>query len=99
MGRPLSSEPGLRNPNMLDEAPGGRFLGIYIQGEDIGQSDPRRAIPSTMRRDLTAHVEHGGEGLRPAVIEAFHRLAQAPSPAQKGVPNPKEQGQMASDAG
>ena len=40
MGRPLSSEPGLRNPNMLDEAPGGRFLGIYIQGEDIGQSDP-----------------------------------------------------------
>lgn len=52
-----------------------------------------------MRRDLAAHVEHGGEGLRPAVIEAFHRLAQAPSPAQKGVPDPKEQGQMASDAG
>lgn len=39
-GRPLSSEPGLRIPNMLDEAIGGRFLGIYIQGEDIVQSDP-----------------------------------------------------------
>ncbi len=39
-GRPLSSEPGLRIPNMLDEALGGRFMGIYIQGEDIVQSDP-----------------------------------------------------------
>jgi formate dehydrogenase subunit delta len=52
-----------------------------------------------MRRDLAAHIEHGAEGVKPAVIEAFHRLAQAPSPAQKGVPDPKEQGQMASDAG
>jgi formate dehydrogenase major subunit len=39
-GVPLSSEPGLRIPNMLDEAVGGRFKGIYIQGEDIAQSDP-----------------------------------------------------------
>jgi formate dehydrogenase major subunit len=39
-GAPLSSEPGLRIPNMLDEAIGGRFLGIYVQGEDIVQSDP-----------------------------------------------------------
>jgi formate dehydrogenase subunit delta len=52
-----------------------------------------------MRRDLAAHIEHGGEGLKPAVIEAFNRLAQTPSPALKGVPDPKEQGQMASDAG
>ncbi|WP_424136885.1 formate dehydrogenase subunit alpha [Roseomonas chloroacetimidivorans] len=39
-GVPLSSEPGLRIPNMLDQAVGGRFKGIYIQGEDIAQSDP-----------------------------------------------------------
>ncbi|MBP0446908.1 formate dehydrogenase subunit alpha [Roseomonas sp. SSH11] len=39
-GVPLSPEPGLRIPNMLDEAVGGRFKGIYIQGEDIAQSDP-----------------------------------------------------------
>src|SRR6201999_2073056 len=37
---PLESEPGLRIPNMLDAAVDGAFKGIYIQGEDIAQSDP-----------------------------------------------------------
>jgi formate dehydrogenase major subunit len=37
---PLSAEPGLRIPNMLDAAIDGTFLGLYIQGEDIAQSDP-----------------------------------------------------------
>jgi len=36
----LESEPGLRIPNMLDEAVTGSFKGLYIQGEDIAQSDP-----------------------------------------------------------
>ncbi len=36
----LSSEPGLRIPNMLDGAIDGSFKAIYIQGEDILQSDP-----------------------------------------------------------
>ena len=36
----LESEPGLRIPNMLDAAVEGSFKGIYIQGEDILQSDP-----------------------------------------------------------
>lgn len=36
----LSDEPGLRIPNMLDAAIDGTFRGIYIQGEDIAQSDP-----------------------------------------------------------
>ncbi len=39
-GRPLDDEPGLRIPNMLDAAVDGVFKGIYIQGEDILQSDP-----------------------------------------------------------
>ncbi|MFN3891537.1 MAG: formate dehydrogenase subunit alpha [Beijerinckiaceae bacterium] len=39
-GVSLSPEPGLRIPNMLDEAVEGRFKGLYIQGEDIAQSDP-----------------------------------------------------------
>jgi formate dehydrogenase major subunit len=39
-GVTLSAEPGLRIPNMLDEAVDGRFKGLYIQGEDIAQSDP-----------------------------------------------------------
>ena len=37
---PMQSEPGLRIPNMLDAAISGEFKGIYIQGEDIAQSDP-----------------------------------------------------------
>jgi formate dehydrogenase major subunit len=37
---PLDTEPGLRIPNMLDAALDGRFRGVYVQGEDILQSDP-----------------------------------------------------------
>jgi formate dehydrogenase major subunit len=36
----LEPEPGLRIPNMLDAALDGTFKGLYIQGEDILQSDP-----------------------------------------------------------
>jgi len=39
-GVALDKEPGLRIPNMLDAAVEGAFKGIYIQGEDILQSDP-----------------------------------------------------------
>jgi formate dehydrogenase major subunit len=39
-GTPLNAEPGLRIPNMLDAAIDGSFRAIYIQGEDILQSDP-----------------------------------------------------------
>ncbi|GJD95165.1 formate dehydrogenase subunit alpha [Methylobacterium iners] len=39
-GVPLNGDPGLRITNMLDEAVDGAFKGLYIQGEDIAQSDP-----------------------------------------------------------
>jgi formate dehydrogenase major subunit len=39
-GVPLSNEPGLRIPNMMDEAVEGSFKWLYVQGEDIAQSDP-----------------------------------------------------------
>ena len=39
-GVEIDNEPGLRIPNMLDAAVEGTFKGIYIQGEDILQSDP-----------------------------------------------------------
>jgi len=39
-GVPLEKEPGLRINNMLDAAVDGTFRGLYIQGEDILQSDP-----------------------------------------------------------
>ncbi|MBN8998172.1 MAG: molybdopterin-dependent oxidoreductase, partial [Rhizobiales bacterium] len=39
-GVALGNEPGLRIPNMFDAALDGSFLGLYVQGEDIVQSDP-----------------------------------------------------------
>jgi formate dehydrogenase major subunit len=39
-GVALDKEPGLRIPNMFDAAVEGTFRGLYVQGEDILQSDP-----------------------------------------------------------
>ena len=54
----LESEPGLRIPNMLDAAIEGSFKGLYIQGEDIVQSDPN-----------TRHVTAGLEAMECVVIQ------------------------------
>ena len=39
-GIDLDPEPGFRIPNMFDEACAGNYKGMYIQGEDLAQSDP-----------------------------------------------------------
>jgi len=39
-GVSLRGDPGMRIPNMLDAAVAGKFRGLYVQGEDIAQSDP-----------------------------------------------------------
>ncbi|MGA2707970.1 MAG: formate dehydrogenase subunit alpha [Steroidobacteraceae bacterium] len=39
-GVSLQNEPGLRIPNMFEAALDGEFKGLYIEGEDIAQSDP-----------------------------------------------------------
>ncbi len=39
-GKSLDPEPGLRIPNMFDAAIAGTYRGMYVQGEDIAQSDP-----------------------------------------------------------
>ncbi len=39
-GVTLRAEPGLRIPNMFEAALDGEFKGLYIEGEDIAQSDP-----------------------------------------------------------
>jgi formate dehydrogenase major subunit len=36
----LEPEPGLRIPNMFESALDGTFRGMYVQGEDMAQSDP-----------------------------------------------------------
>jgi formate dehydrogenase major subunit len=55
---PLRPDPGLRIPNMLDEAVDGHFKGLYIQGEDIAQSDPD-----------TQHVTAGLRAMECVVIQ------------------------------
>ncbi len=57
-GRPLEHEPGLRIPNMLDAAIDGSFKGLYIQGEDILQSDPN-----------TRHVAAGLSAMECVVVQ------------------------------
>jgi formate dehydrogenase major subunit len=39
-GASLQEEPGLRIPNMFDAAVEGTFRALFVQGEDIAQSDP-----------------------------------------------------------
>ena len=49
-GVTLDNEPGLRIPNMFDSALAGRFKALYVQGEDIAQSDPNtQHVESALR--------------------------------------------------
>jgi formate dehydrogenase major subunit len=54
----LDNEPGLRIPNMFNAALDGDFKGMYVQGEDIAQSDPN-----------TAHVEAALKSLECLVVQ------------------------------
>ncbi|HEY7269515.1 MAG TPA: formate dehydrogenase subunit alpha, partial [Dehalococcoidia bacterium] len=54
----LQSEPGLRLPNMFDAAVEGTFKALYIQGEDVVQSDPN-----------TKHVTAGLAAMECIVIQ------------------------------
>ncbi|MEQ8662715.1 MAG: formate dehydrogenase subunit alpha, partial [Gammaproteobacteria bacterium] len=57
-GVPLDSEPGLRIPNMFEAAIEGEFKALYVQGEDIAQSDPN-----------TQHVAAALESLECLVVQ------------------------------
>jgi formate dehydrogenase major subunit len=57
-GVTLDPEPGLRIPNMLDAAIDGSFRAVYIQGEDIAQSDPD-----------THHITSGLEAMECVVVQ------------------------------
>lgn len=51
-GSPIVAEPGLRIPNMFDAALDGSFRGLYVQGEDLAQSDPNTSHVSASLRSL-----------------------------------------------
>ncbi|MBG1232243.1 formate dehydrogenase subunit alpha [Aestuariivirga litoralis] len=54
----IDNEPGLRIPNMFNAAIDGSFRGMFIQGEDIAQSDPN-----------THHVNHALESLDCLIVQ------------------------------
>ena len=51
-GVTVDSEPGLRIPNMFDAALDGSFKALYVQGEDIAQSDPNTEHVTAALRSL-----------------------------------------------
>ncbi len=51
-GVKLQSEPGYRITNMLDAAVEGTYKGLYVQGEDIAQSDPNTQHVEAALRNL-----------------------------------------------
>ncbi|TQV67786.1 formate dehydrogenase subunit alpha [Exilibacterium tricleocarpae] len=57
-GVSLDPEPGLRIPNMFDAAIEGTFKALYVQGEDIAQSDPN-----------TQHVEAALTALECLIVQ------------------------------
>jgi formate dehydrogenase major subunit len=57
-GVELDAEPGYRIPNMFDAAIAGVYKGMYIQGEDLAQSDPN-----------TQHVEAALGSLECVVVQ------------------------------
>ena len=57
-GVTLDPEPGYRIPNMFDAAIAGQYKGMYVQGEDLAQSDPN-----------TKHVEAALGSLECLVVQ------------------------------
>ncbi|MBL9077566.1 MAG: formate dehydrogenase subunit alpha [Planctomycetes bacterium] len=57
-GVTIQDEPGLRIPNMFDAAIDGSFKALYVQGEDIAQSDPD-----------TKHVQKALESLECLIVQ------------------------------
>ena len=52
-----------------------------------------------MREALLAHVDRGGAGLDPLVVQALRRGQPGESPIEKETAGPEKVGQLGSDAG
>ena len=57
-GAELQSEPGMRIPNMFDAAVTGQFKALFVQGEDVAQSDPN-----------THHVQKALESMEFVIVQ------------------------------
>ena len=57
-GAELRGDPGMRIPNMLDAAVVGEFKALFVQGEDLAQSDPN-----------TQHVQRALESMELVIVQ------------------------------
>ena len=57
-GTDLRADPGMRIPNMFDSAITGQFKAMFVQGEDVAQSDPN-----------TLHVQKALESLELLIVQ------------------------------
>ena len=57
-GAEVRGDPGMRIPNMLDAAVVGEFKALFVQGEDIAQSDPN-----------TQHVQRALESMELVIVQ------------------------------
>ena len=57
-GAPLRGDPGMRIPNMFDAAVSGEFKALFVQGEDVAQSDPN-----------THHVQQALESMDLVIVQ------------------------------
>ncbi len=57
-GVELLAEPGLRIPNMFESALDGSFHGLFVQGEDIAQSDPNTTHVQAALRAMDCVIVH-----------------------------------------
>lgn len=57
-GAELRGDPGMRIPNMLDAAVMGEFKALFVQGEDLAQSDPN-----------TQHVQRALESMELVIVQ------------------------------
>ena len=57
-GTTLQAEPGMRIPNMFDSAVNGGFKALFVQGEDVAQSDPN-----------TRHVQAALEAMELVIVQ------------------------------
>jgi len=55
-GVTIDPEPGYRIPNMFDAAVAGEYKGMYIQGEDLAQSDPNTLHVEAALRNMECIV-------------------------------------------
>ena len=86
----ILAEPGLRIPNMFDSALDGTFRALFIQGEDVAQSDPNTqhvhaalvgAGPASSSRTCSSTRRPSSPTCSCRARRSWRRTARSPTPS------------------